>query len=364
MNTERQPNASMSAFATNPLIAAPSVKPIVMHIIQATRVRFGLYSPTSAVAFGMMDPKPIPAMNRSQRICSMSCANAVATVMTAKNSVAQTRTGRRPILSASMLNMTAPASTPACPHASSGAERRGGDVPFGEHRRRDEAHHLDVEAVHDQRGEAQREHADLQRADPAVVHDLGEVDRSGRGASGLHRAIPLCMPGVVRGAPWTAQGQPTIHGGPRAPHTRNVRPGKKSIGFVVVIGSTSSRASNWNCSTRCTRLRSSSGSLSSEDTTSQNVTRPSAAIVSRSTTLPCSAGILAQRAIVEREDAALVGVEDALDFFAAARRLVAVAAALRRAARFGEAFDGILDLRRRAAAQAAAAGVAAQAPPC
>ena len=56
----------------------------------------------------------------------------------------------------------------------------------------------------------------------------------------------------------------------------------------------------------------------------------------------------------------LLRVEHALDLLAAARRLVALAAALRGAAGFGEAFDGILDLRRLAAAEAAAAGIAAQ----
>ena len=57
-NTDRQPHSGISQFATKPPIAAPSVNPIVMHMTQATRVRFGLNSPTSAVAFGMMQPEP------------------------------------------------------------------------------------------------------------------------------------------------------------------------------------------------------------------------------------------------------------------------------------------------------------------
>ena len=52
-----------------PASAAPPVKPTVMHIISVTRLRFGLNSPTSAVAFGMMQPMPMPAMNRSQSSC-------------------------------------------------------------------------------------------------------------------------------------------------------------------------------------------------------------------------------------------------------------------------------------------------------
>ena len=40
MNTERQPNAGMS-HATNPPIAAPTVKPTVMHITNVTRFSSG-----------------------------------------------------------------------------------------------------------------------------------------------------------------------------------------------------------------------------------------------------------------------------------------------------------------------------------
>jgi hypothetical protein len=143
-NTERQPNASISAFATKPLIAAPSVKPTVMLVGEH-----------------------------------------------AENDGAREHPG------------VSPREQPA--------ERRSRDVPFCEHRRRNEAHHLDVEPIHDQRRETQREHADLQPADPAVVHDFREIDRSGRGASCLHHASPnTSTPGVERGAPWTAQAAPTI----------------------------------------------------------------------------------------------------------------------------------------------------------
>src|SRR5688500_15470797 len=66
--------------------------------------------------------------------------------------------------------------------------------------------------------------------------------------------------------------------------------GKKSIGLVTVIVPTS-RASKRNDFTRATSLRSSSGSLSSLETTSQRCTEPSAPIVSSSTTLPCRSGL-------------------------------------------------------------------------
>src|SRR5881394_3662993 len=71
--------------------------------------------------------------------------------------------------------------------------------------------------------------------------------------------------------------------------------------------------------------------------------------------------VLAQGPVVQRVDRAFVEIEHALDLLAAARGLVALAVALRRAAagdRDGR--DRALDLRRRALAQAAAARVAAQ----
>ena len=74
MKTERQPNRGISHRDTPPASSAPPVKPTVMHIISVTRLRFGLNSPTSAVAFGMMQPMGIPAMKRSHSSCSMVCA--------------------------------------------------------------------------------------------------------------------------------------------------------------------------------------------------------------------------------------------------------------------------------------------------
>ncbi len=60
MKTERQPKSGIIHAAMNPPIAAPAVKPTVMHIISVTRLASGLNSPISAVAFGMMQPMPIP----------------------------------------------------------------------------------------------------------------------------------------------------------------------------------------------------------------------------------------------------------------------------------------------------------------
>ncbi len=111
-NTDRQPKAGIIHRETIPASAAPNVKPTVMHIMNVTRLRFGLNSPMSAVAFGMMQPMPIPAMNRSHSSCCTFCAKAVAIAITEKNSVAPISTGRRPILSATMLNTSEPISTP------------------------------------------------------------------------------------------------------------------------------------------------------------------------------------------------------------------------------------------------------------
>ncbi len=70
MNIDRQPNIGISQSATAPASIAPPVKPTVMHIISVTLRPFGLNSPTSAVALGMMQPMGMPPMNRSHNNCS------------------------------------------------------------------------------------------------------------------------------------------------------------------------------------------------------------------------------------------------------------------------------------------------------
>ncbi len=71
-NTDRHPKAGISQAATKPPIAAPTVNPTVMDIISVTRDRLGLNSPTSAVAWGMMQPRPRPEMKRSHSSCVRS----------------------------------------------------------------------------------------------------------------------------------------------------------------------------------------------------------------------------------------------------------------------------------------------------
>ena len=118
--TERQPKSGISHSATKPPTAAPAVKPTVMPIVSVTRLRLGLNSPTSAVAFGMMQPRPSPEMSRSHSSCSTFCAKPVAIVRTENQSVAPMITGRRPILSASMLKSSDPMSTPTLAAAKTG----------------------------------------------------------------------------------------------------------------------------------------------------------------------------------------------------------------------------------------------------
>ena len=162
----------------NPPIAAPPVNPTPpMIIISGPRSRRGLYSPTSAVAFGMMQPSPMPATKRSASSSPTDAARAAAIVMTPKNSVAPMRIGRRPILSASMLKTSDPTSTPKllAPNTgpSAALEIFHSAHDFG----RDVAERLHVEAVHDQTQQAERERRDLKRAKRAVVDAVGDVDR-------------------------------------------------------------------------------------------------------------------------------------------------------------------------------------------
>ena len=96
-----------------PPIAAPPVNPTPpMTIISGPRSRRGLYSPTSAVAFGIMQPSPMPATKRRPSSSPTEAARAAAIVITPKKSVAPIKIGRRPILSASMLKTSDPTSTP------------------------------------------------------------------------------------------------------------------------------------------------------------------------------------------------------------------------------------------------------------
>src|SRR5918993_5511155 len=167
------------------------------------------------------------------------------------------------------------------------------------------------------------------------------------------------MPGVVRGTPWTAQGQPTIHAGPGAPYTGTS--GREKVDRLRgrdrlhVVASLELELQH--------ALHEAALELRVVELRGDDLAERHAPVGGDRETqhdLALQGGVLAQRAIVEREDAALVGIEYAFDFLAAARCELALAAALRRPARFRETFDGTLDLRRLATTEAAAAGVAAQ----
>ena len=74
-------------------------------------------------------------------------------------------TGRRPILSATMLKTSDPSSTPKLAAANTGPSGGAATPQSRDDGRRDVAHRLDVEAVHDQADHAQDEDPYLQRAD-------------------------------------------------------------------------------------------------------------------------------------------------------------------------------------------------------
>src|SRR5579885_2690785 len=91
---------------------APAVKPVPTTTIAATRTRGGEYSPTSAIAFGMILPSPTPATKRITSNCSTEVTRAVNRVTTEKNRHAPINTGLRPIRSASILSRIEPNNTP------------------------------------------------------------------------------------------------------------------------------------------------------------------------------------------------------------------------------------------------------------
>ncbi len=111
-NTERQPKAGISAALTKPPSAAPSVKPHETSIIRLTRCSAVENSPTSAIAFGMMQPRPRPVTKRKAVSTGKLSVNAVAIIETAKKNVEPINTGLRPMRSASTDKPSAPSSMP------------------------------------------------------------------------------------------------------------------------------------------------------------------------------------------------------------------------------------------------------------
>ena len=105
----------MSHADRRPPSTAPTMKPFVTIIIVATRLRLGLYSPTSAVALGIIAPRPRPARKRIPWSCGRVAANAVSKVKAAKTRVATSSTGRRPIRSATTPEAIDPRKSPRRP---------------------------------------------------------------------------------------------------------------------------------------------------------------------------------------------------------------------------------------------------------
>ena len=119
-NTERQPKAGINAALTNPPTAAPTVKPQETHIMRVTRELLGLNSPTSAMAFGMMLPRPKPVMKRNTSKLSMVVTCVVSNMQAAKKKVEMISTGRRPRRSPTGVNTSEPSSMPNRPAPNTG----------------------------------------------------------------------------------------------------------------------------------------------------------------------------------------------------------------------------------------------------
>ena len=144
------------------------------HVIHAMRTRIGLNSPTSAVAFGMMEPIPMPPISLIVRSCVCVETCAVASVAIEKRSVPAMSIGRRPNRSASIVNESCPISKIA------GAEHRteasGLDAPLADQRGCHVAERLDGEAVHDHAMRAEPEDPQVERPDGAAVGDTRDFE--------------------------------------------------------------------------------------------------------------------------------------------------------------------------------------------
>ena len=89
-------------------------------IINVTLNLAGLNSPASAIALGMMAPIASPVTKRSTKSLLIVEAYAVANMPIARNSIAAISTGRRPILSATMLRPSDPIMMPRRPAPNTG----------------------------------------------------------------------------------------------------------------------------------------------------------------------------------------------------------------------------------------------------
>lgn len=113
--TDCHPQTGINAAEIRPPNTAPSVKPHETHIISVTRLRFGLNSAASAIALGMIAPRPRPVTKRSTSNPVIVVTCVVASMHSPKAKVALISTGLRPILSATTLSTSEPISMPSRP---------------------------------------------------------------------------------------------------------------------------------------------------------------------------------------------------------------------------------------------------------
>jgi hypothetical protein len=111
-HTERQPKCGIKTAERPPAAAAPRENPVNMIITSVARLLSGQHSAVSAMAFGIAPPSPRPVMKRKIRSWVSLVDVAVAMVKMPNMVVQIITTHRRPILSATGPNRSAPISRP------------------------------------------------------------------------------------------------------------------------------------------------------------------------------------------------------------------------------------------------------------
>ena len=175
-HTERQPKCGINPAARPPAAAAPSEKPVNMIITSVARRRSGQYSAVSAMAFGIAPPSPRPVIKRKMRSCVSFVDVAVTMVKTPNIAVQISTTQRRPILSATGPNRSAPINRANQAGYKDGSERFARKLPLSRNRRRDECDRLGIETIEENRQSAKRNDKQLKSAYFAFIDERRNVD--------------------------------------------------------------------------------------------------------------------------------------------------------------------------------------------
>ena len=175
-NTDCHPNRGMIAAATSPPTAAPSEKPQIIIVTAPARRRRGMYSEVSAIAFGIAPPMPSPVRTRKAISEFTDSAVAVSSEPMPKTStrgdehrLAADPIGERAADQRAHHHPDQPARDHRAEHAARNLQRR-------RQRRRDEAHRLRVEPVHEHDERAHAGDQPLIAADRPFVDELPDVE--------------------------------------------------------------------------------------------------------------------------------------------------------------------------------------------